>query len=155
MECARHRSSLTQDMKTVVGFFLAVIAVAALSAYCTLHWTNKRIAAQNDPHQWLHSQFDLTEKQHEALEPIESRFAVDYAEACTKMNEARHELAQAIGKGNANSPEVVVAVHKIHERMGALQILSIRHIFDMREVLSKEQGDKLLHLAQENLEETI
>ena len=140
-------------MKTVVAFFLAVVAIAALSAFCTMHWVSKSNSASSDPHEWLHAQLDLTEKQHEALKPIEERFNADYGKACAKMCEARSELAKAIGAGNADSPEVAAAVHKIHQRMGELQMLSIRHIFDMRTVLTKEQGDKLLHLAQQNLEE--
>lgn len=140
-------------MKTVVAFFLAVGAIAALSAFCTMHWMGKSHSAPSDPHEWLHAQLDLTEKQHEALKPIEARFNASYGEAGVKLWEARTELAKALDAGDADSPEIAAAVHKIHQRMGKLQMLSIRHIFEMRTVLTKEQGDKLLHLAKQNLEE--
>ncbi|ACB77673.1 Spy/CpxP family protein refolding chaperone [Opitutus terrae] len=141
-------------MKAIVGFFVAVIAVAALSSFCTLRW----VAAQPSPlstdaHEWLHAELNLTPEQRKAIEPIETRFAAREKQMKAQMRDANHALAVAIGRGKAYSPEVSAAVEKIHHIMGELQKASIEHVFEMREVLTPEQADKLLNLAQRALDQ--
>ena len=55
--------------------------------------------------------------------------------------------------------EIVLGQHLLQphrgqrlQRMGDLQKASIEHVFEMRTVLSPEQGDKLLALARKILE---
>ena len=139
-------------MKTTLGFFAAVIAVAALSAFCTLRWTASRQATSSDPHQWLHEQLALTNQQHTALDPVETRYAEKQKKLTTQIRDANRELARAISEGKAYSPQVAAAVEKIHQYQGELQKASIEHIFEMRRVLTPAQGDKLLQLAQQALE---
>ncbi|HVU15459.1 MAG TPA: periplasmic heavy metal sensor [Candidatus Didemnitutus sp.] len=139
-------------MKTVIFFFLTVIAVAAVSSFCTLRWAAARPPATLDAHAWLHRELDLTEAQHAALEPVESRFAAKQLDLSAGLRAANHELAQAMGEDRAYTPRVAAAVETIHHRMGDLQKASIEHVFEMRAVLNPDQGDKLLHLAQEALE---
>ncbi|MEO6994467.1 MAG: periplasmic heavy metal sensor [Lacunisphaera sp.] len=139
-------------MKTVLGFFLAVIAVAALSAFCTLRWSAAHLPVVSDPHQWLHEQLQLTPEQHAALGPIETQYAEKHRRLTAQLQGANRELARAIGEGKTYSPAVSAAVEKIHQYMGEMQKLSIEHLFKMREVLTPEQGEKLIHLAQQALE---
>ncbi|HWB96071.1 MAG TPA: periplasmic heavy metal sensor [Bryobacteraceae bacterium] len=139
-------------MKAVALFFLTVIAVAAISSFCTLRWAAARPPAALDAHAWLHRELDLTEAQHAALEPVEARFAAKQRDLTERLRTANHELAQAMGEDKAYTPRVAAAVETIHHRMGDLQKASIEHVFEMRAVLNPEQGDKLLHLAQQALE---
>ena len=139
-------------MKSLVAFFAAIVLVAAGSSFVTL-----RLAAPHkgsaDSHAWLHDELHLGPQQLKALEPIEARFAVREARLQEEMREANRELAAAIAAGRSNSPEVAAAVAKVHQRMGELQKASIDHIFEMREVLTPEQGKRLIELAQRALEE--
>lgn len=140
-------------MKTVLCFFVAVIAVAALSAFCTLRWTTAhQHAASADSHQWLHDQLHLTTEQHVALDPVEDRYTQKQHRLMAQLQDANRELARAMAEGKAYSPAVSAAVEKIHQRMGEMQKLSIEHVFEMRQLLTPEQGDKLLQLAQHALE---
>ena len=140
-------------MKNVFGFFVAVIAVAALSAFCTLRWTAAHPPAGSiDSHQWLHNQLHLTAEQQTALDPIETRYAEKEHRLTAQLQDANRELARAIGEGKAYSLAVSVAVEKIHQNMGEMQKLSVEHVFEMRKVLTPEQGDKLVQLAQRALE---
>lgn len=140
-------------MKTVFGFFVAVIAVAVLSAFCTLQWKAAHPpTAPADSHEWLHDQLKLTPAQHAALDPVEARYAHKQHLLMGQLHDANRELARAMGEEKAYSPAVSAAVEKIHQRMGEMQKLSIEHVFEMRQVLTPEQGDKLLHLAQQALE---
>ena len=138
-------------MKTIMGFFVAVVAVAVLSSFCTLRWMESRHAAASDPHEWLHSELKITSAQHQALEPIEKKFAEQNRVLRERMRAANHELAVAIRKGRPESPEISAAVRQIHVHMSELQKASIDHIFEMRSVLTPEQGDKLLQLAEQGL----
>ena len=140
-------------MKTVFGFFVAVSAIAALSAFCTLRWSAAHPpVVSTDSHQWLHDQLHLTPEQHAALDPVEARYAEKQHRLMAQLQAANRELARAIGEGKAYSPAVSVAVEKIHQQMGEMQKLSIEHVFEMRQVLTPEQSDKLVQLAQQALE---
>lgn len=141
-------------MKFILGFFAAVIAIAALSSFCTWRWIAARHpVAAIDTHNWLHKELRVTPEQHKMLEPIEARYAERERGLRERMRQAHRELAAAIGKSKGSSPEVTAAVEKVHQHMGELQKASLEHLFEMRTVLTPEQGDQLLQLAQKGLEE--
>jgi Spy/CpxP family protein refolding chaperone len=139
-------------MKTIAAFFLTVVAVAALSSFCTLRWAASRQSAALNAHAWLHRELDLTADQHEALQPIEDRFALRQRELSEQLRSANRDLAKLIGQDKAYTPAVAAAVETIHHRMGELQKASIEHVFEMRTVLTPAQGDRLLRLAQQALQ---
>jgi nickel and cobalt resistance protein CnrR len=141
-------------MKKLVLFFVAVVLLAGLAAFCTLRWSEKRATAVSDvaAHRWLHNELKLTDEQHRALEPVEAKFAEQERALVEKLRVAKVSLARAIAEDKAYTPRVAVAVELVHGSMGDLQKASIEHIFEMRSVLTPEQGDKLLGLAQQALE---
>lgn len=142
-------------MKKVVAFFVAVVAVAGLSAFVTLLLCEpERRGEHAAAHAWLHRELKLTSVQERALEPIETQFAEEYRRLETALVEAKRALARAMAKDKVYSPGVATAVESVHQRMGDMKQASIRHVFDMRAVLSPEQGDKLLTLAQRALEQS-
>ncbi|MDO8540171.1 MAG: periplasmic heavy metal sensor [Opitutaceae bacterium] len=142
-------------MKIILGFFAAVVAIAALSSFCTWRWiAGSHPVVAVDSHDWLHKELRVTSEQHKALEPIEARYAERERLLRERMRQANRELAAAIGKSKGSSPEVAAAVEKVHQHMGALQKASLEHLFEMRTVLTPEQGDQLLQLAQKGLEES-
>jgi Spy/CpxP family protein refolding chaperone len=140
-------------MKTVIGFFVAVVLVAAAAAYCTLRWAHHGPSASFDSHEWLHKELGITAEQRKALEPIEAKFSARERVLRERMQAANRELAAAIGKSKSSSPEVAAAVEKVHHEMGELQKASIEHLFEMRAVLTPEQSDRLLKFAQQALQE--
>ncbi len=105
-------------------------------------------------HAWLHRELNLTEAQHKALEPIEAKFGERQRQLAAALRESKHRLAQVIAEDKAYTPRVTAAVENVHHCMGELQKASIEHVFAMRAVLTPEQGDKLLKLAQESLEQS-
>ena len=48
-------------------------------------------------------------------------------------------LAQAMENEHEYGPEVSAAIDEVHARMGDLQKATVRHVFDMREILEPEQ----------------
>lgn len=142
-------------MKTILAFFAAVVAVAALSSFCTWRWAASRPSAVSaDAHDWLHKELHVTPAQHKALEPIEARYAERERALREKMRQANLELAAAIAKSKGYSPEVAAAVEKVHQHMGELQKASLEHLFEMRTVLTPEQSERLLQLAHDALEKS-
>lgn len=142
-------------MRTWIGLIAMAVAVAAISSFCTLRWMASRPSIVSaDAHEWLHRELHLTPEQHRALEPIEERFAEKERKHREEMRAANRRLAAAIRKGDPNSPEIAAAVQTIHLHMGEIQKGSIDHLFEMRAVLTPEQGDKLLQLAETALEDT-
>jgi Spy/CpxP family protein refolding chaperone len=142
-------------MKNVVLFFVAVIVIAALSAFCAVRWMSGRSAETPvAAHEWLHAELRPTEAQHKALEPIEGEFAEKQRRLVAQLHAANLDLARIMGEEKAYTPRVAAAVEQVHHCMGNLQKASIEHVFAMRSVLTPEQGDKLLKLAQRALEET-
>ncbi len=142
-------------MKTILAFFAAVVAVAALSSFCTWRWVASRPSAvSSDAHDWLHKELHVTPAQHKALEPIEARYAERERALREKMRQANQELATAITKSKGFSPEVAAAVEKVHQHMGELQKASLEHLFEMRTVLTPEQSERLFQLAHDALEKS-
>lgn len=141
-------------MKRALGFFVAVVLVAGLSAFATLRWSAKpvQIGKESDGHDWLHRELKLTAEQHKALGPIEAKFASEQGRLNEELRLANRRLAQVMAEDKRHTPRVAAAVTAVNRCMGELQRSSIEHVFEMRAVLSPEQGDKLLRLASEALE---
>lgn len=143
-------------MKKIILFFIAVVAVAGIAAFCTMQWTEHHAAEANEisAHKWLHRELQLTEEQHRALDPVEAKFAEKERQLAEKLRTANRELARVMREDRAYTPRVAAQVEMVHHCMGDLQKASIDHVFEMRAVLTPEQGDKLLALAQRALEQS-
>ena len=142
-------------MKKGILFLAAIAAVAALACYFTLTWSQHRVTADEvTSHEWLHHELNLTDAQLKALEPVEAKFGDRQKRLAEALREANRQLAQAIAEDKAYTPRVTAAVEHMHHCMGDLQKASIEHVFAMRAMLTAEQGDKLLGLAQKALEQS-
>jgi nickel and cobalt resistance protein CnrR len=140
-------------MKRLGLFFSAVLAVAAVSAFCAIHVTRQTTHVSDiAAHQWLHRELRLTPAQEKALVPIEERFTHQQRELAKRLLEANQELGRVIAQEKEYNGAVDAAVEAVHRRMGDLQKASIEHVFEMRSVLSPEQGERLLELTQSSLE---
>ncbi|MFA6286134.1 MAG: periplasmic heavy metal sensor [Opitutaceae bacterium] len=141
-------------MKSIIGFFIIVVVVAAAASFCTVRWAACKASPPTDPHAWIHEQLQLTPAQHTALDSIEAKFQAKRSLLTGQLRAANHELALALAEGKADSPKISAAVEKSHHYMGELQMLSIEHLFAMRQELNPQQGDKLLQLAQQALQDS-
>jgi Spy/CpxP family protein refolding chaperone len=141
-------------MKKAILFLAAIAAVAALACYFTLSWSQHRVTADEaTSHEWLHHELNLTDAQLKALEPVEAKFGDRQKRLADELRDANRELARAMAEDKAYTSRVTAAVEHVHHCMGDLQKASIEHVFAMRAVLTPEQGDKLLVLAQKALEQ--
>ncbi|HRE05707.1 MAG TPA: periplasmic heavy metal sensor [Opitutaceae bacterium] len=142
-------------MKRLILFLAATAAVAALACYVTLHFTQHRVTPDEvTSHEWLHQELKLTDEQLKALEPIEHTFGARQRQLADSLRDATRQLARVMAEEKAYTPRVSAAVEHVHHCMGDLQKTSIEHVFAMRAVLSPAQGDRLLELAQQALEQS-
>jgi len=100
-----------------------------------------------DAHLWVHKQLHLTSEQEEAIEPIERRYAERRAELAKAIRGANAELAAIMLEDKEDSPRVNAAIEKTHSLQGELQMATIAHVFEMKAMLTPEQGNKLLELT--------
>lgn len=139
-------------MRTLIAFFLAVTAIAALSSFATLRWMESHDGAGVDSHDWLHAKLGLTSQEREALAPIEAAYLEWERPRLERLQEANRELASLIREGRLDSPETAATVAEIHNLMGEMQAESIEHVSRMLTVLTPEQRERMLQLAAEGLE---
>lgn len=95
-------------------------------------------------HDAIHSQLGLNAAQRKALEPLEKKYHEKRESLENQLALANKELAEAILADGKDSERVNACIGKIHARMGELQKVTISHVFEMREVLSPSQYQKLL-----------
>lgn len=135
---------------------LALVVVAVISAASS--WLTIRILNHDttdisaDYHQWIHDQLNLTEDQERRLAGSEQRYE-EARRHCEKLIAiANVELAEAIRRDQIYSPAVERSVSEIHDAMGQLQRATLKHIFEMKEVLDPDQYERLMDLTEEALE---
>jgi Spy/CpxP family protein refolding chaperone len=139
------------------GIFAAAVlllaGVAAVSSLVTV-WvlSSQSRAVPPDYHAWIHEELAMTEEQERRLEPSERRYEETKRHLTEVIRLANQELGVAISEDRTNSPRVQAAVERIHAAMGELQQATLRHIFEMQEVLEPEQYEHLIKLTQEALE---
>lgn len=132
-------------------FLVLVFVVAAGAAYLSRSLCCKMKPSHQDAHAWIHSQLGLTPEQDAGLDVIESRYHEKRRHFEREMTLANQELAEAIRSEGKDSERVHAAIGRIHSNMGELQMLTIGHVFEMREVLTPEQYQKLLDFTADAL----
>ena len=126
-------------MKTthiVLAVLLAALA-GCLGAIAADRWANHE--AGSGLHDFVHDELTLTTDQEQRLDALEARFAVERARLEGSARVANARLAQAMENEHEYGPEVSAAIDEVHARMGDLQKATVRHVFDMREILEPEQ----------------
>jgi 2C-methyl-D-erythritol 2,4-cyclodiphosphate synthase len=93
----------------------------------------------NSLHLFVHEELSLTAEQEQRLDALEARFAVEQARLEASLRAANARLAQAMEAEHEYGPEVAAAIDDVHAQMGELQKATVRHVFNMRELLDAEQ----------------
>ena len=92
---------------------LALVAVVACAAcWFTARYLHRQ-EGKMDAHAWIHTQLGITHEQHEALEPIEERYAEQKKHFTEMLRIANDELGKAILEDRSDSPRVKAAVARL------------------------------------------
>lgn len=132
-----------------------ITAVLAAAVGAAAAWGAMTIQAGQDRpadlHQIVHDRLELTPEQDRRLDEIEAAFAERRAPLEAEVREANAELSAAIAASRGDTPEVQAAVGHFHTAMGDLQMATIRHVFEMRAVLTPEQAEVFDRAVAETL----
>ncbi|PZO01108.1 MAG: heavy metal resistance protein [Alphaproteobacteria bacterium] len=134
---------------TLVTAVLAAV-VGATAAWGAMTWS-AREHHPADLHSIIHERLDLTPDQDRRLEQIEAAFAAQRGPLEAEVRAANQELSAAIAQSRGDTPEVQAAVEHFHGAMGDLQMVTIRHVFEMRAVLTPEQAEEFDRAVVETL----
>ena len=134
---------------TLITAVLAAV-VGATAAWGAMTWSTHRDRPA-DLHQIIHERLDLTPDQDRRLDQIEAAFAAQRGPLEAEVRAANQELSAAIAQSRGDTPEVQAAVEHFHGAMGDLQMATIRHVFEMRAVLTPEQAEEFDRAVVETL----
>jgi Spy/CpxP family protein refolding chaperone len=129
--------SLARSILLTVVF--AALAAAA-GAFVGARYVVDHVHHSESLHEVMHDKLHLTAAQQRRIEGLEQSYAVRRKALEAEMRAANAELAQAIQKSHAYSPEVQGAIDRFHHAMGELQRETILHVLAMRQVLTPEQA---------------
>ena len=129
--------SLIKQLAVFLIFLLISISTGFLiSSYLKSHDMETLEASHHDFHEMLH----LTPEQLEKLVHVEKEFDKKKAYYNNQIRSANMELGDIMQRDKSFTPEVKLAVEKVHVAMGELQNITLIHFFDMRALLDEEQA---------------
>lgn len=132
----------------VTAVLAAAVGAAAAWGAMTMQARQDRPA---DLHHLVHQRLDLSPEQDRRLDEIEAAFAERRAPLEAEVRQANAELSAAIAASQGDTPEVQAAVDHFHTAMGDLQMATIRHVFEMRAVLTPRQAEEFDRAVVETL----
>lgn len=133
------RSRVQVNFITII---LAALVASGGAWVCARYVISHRDNGGSTLHDMVHADLNLSAEQDQKLDLIEQKYAEQRKAKEADIRAANRELATAIQAGHQDSPEVEAAIDHIHMAMGALQKLTVMHVFDMRAVLTPEQAKK-------------
>ena len=136
-----------------LGLLTIVVITSALSCWVSAHYLSPQPESHGHSHSWIHKQLGITGEQDKLLEPIERRYHEERRHYIELIRNANKELAVDIQQDKGKSARIDKIVEQIHEAMGGLQKITLNHVFDMKEILNREQYEKLLSLTADGLHE--
>ena len=138
-----------------LAFGLAAIAlISAASSFLTLQIVNHNATyPTEDYHDWIHKKLKMTPEQERRSLISERRYEETKRHLDEVIRLANLELAQNIQRDKSFSPSVKKSVADIHKAMGEIQIATLEHVFELKDVLDADQYSQLIALTVQGLSE--
>jgi len=90
-------------------------------------------------HDFVHHELSLSPEQDARLDELEDAFAIERRTLESALMAANARLAAAMEQEHEYGPMVGEAIDDVHASMGDLQKATVRHVFNMRELLDEDQ----------------
>lgn len=143
-----------KKLPQIMFFLMAIACAGAVGAWIGQGSISLQHQGEysDDTYALLHGELNITDAQESQIAEIEKEFTRLRTLYEDQMRAANLELAQAIKDGGYRSPNIEPIVHRIHESMGSLQTLSLKHLADIESVLEDEQNTRLREMVIERLQ---
>jgi Spy/CpxP family protein refolding chaperone len=142
-------------IRTLVGLVAGLILVCVLVSAVTSNLLTRKVDwskhDEDDGHQWLHHELNLTPKETAAIDAFEPEYRQERAALQGQFQSKIEELRQEIISSDQFSDEAKETIHELHIIHGQLQELSIRHYYQMMQVLPPEKQERLRDIAAKAL----
>ena len=125
----------------LITAFVAFLAGAVGAAFGASMIVASRAPEASSLHAMVHEALVLSAEQDQALHAIEESFALERQEIEARLDAANRDLAAVIESHPTFDPAVGEAVNRFHVVMGELQTATVRHVYDMRAILTDEQAE--------------
>lgn len=130
-------------MKSKYGPLLLTLILVAVSgaggAWIGVRLLQPPINTHAEFHDHLFSELRLSADQKALMDALEARYATENRTHRERLAAANLALADAIEREDAYGAEVEHAVENIHAAMLDLQKSTIRHLYEMRDILNTNQ----------------
>jgi hypothetical protein len=117
---------------------ITAILLGFLGSFAASHWMTPRHAPAG-MHDFVHHELSLSDEQEALLEELESAFAIERRRLESDLKAENAALAAAMEEEHEYGPKVGEAIDEVHARMGDLQKATVRHVFNMRDLLNEDQ----------------
>ncbi len=131
--------------------FIGVIICLFLGGILVDQYLLRNNKIDDNMHTFLHKQLGLSKEQDKNIADIEREFALKKNNIEKKIKQANIDLADAIKESGFESAKAKTAIDKIHDAMGEMQKLSLKHLADMESSLTEQQKEKLKEKIVEQL----
>ncbi len=144
---------MTQEIRRLAITLLLVVAAAIGGAWIGGRIFSPPAAQHTEFHQQLYAALDLTAEQRQALEALDRENSKEETYQREALRIANRNLANLLEHEDAYNENVDAAIVEIHTAMNNLQVLTIKHIYAMREILTPEQRTEFDRLVADTLRE--
>lgn len=133
---------------------LALVAAAAAGgAWVGARLLQPQAYTHEDFHDRLFAELELTDPQHELMEALELRHATENDMLQAQLAAANRNLASLMEAESAYSDDIDRAIEEFHKAMLEYQKTSVRHLYEMRDILKPEQQEIFDRHVAETLRE--
>ncbi len=144
---------MTVETRRLALTLLLVIAAAIGGAWIGGRLFSPAPPTHEDFHEQLYNVLNLTTEQRESLDALEQRNNKEEAFQRESLRIANRNLANLLEHEDAYNEKVEDAIVEIHTAMNGLQVLTIKHLYAMREILTPEQRTEFDRLVAGTLRE--
>jgi Spy/CpxP family protein refolding chaperone len=137
-------------------FLLTLVFVAAAAAggvWAGARFIQPHAYTHEDFHDRLFAKLKLSDAQRDSMEALERRHEEENQAIRSRLAEANRQLASLLESETAYNEDVDRAIEAYHLAMLEFQKASVRHLFEMREILEPTQRETFDHYVTETLRE--
>lgn len=129
-------------LRRIALIALVALIAAVLGVYIGRAMLPQPMHTGSELHALLHDQLDLDAAQQVKLDAIEKTFAATHQAREAQLRADNARLAEAIAAEHVYGPRVAAAVDASHQSMGAVQKVTLEHVFAVRAILRPDQAAK-------------